>query len=230
MNYRIVNRSGSKSADLFLYDDIGDDWFGGISAKQVIDDLKNMGVVDTLNVRINSAGGSVFEGLAIFNAIDRNPARVVVHVDSIAASIASIIAMAGAEIRVASNAMFMIHDPAGLAIGTADDMRRTADVLDTVRGTLVDTYVRRTKNDAGKVSDWMASETWFTARDAVDNGFADFITEPLQIAASGDLSRFRNVPASLRARSVATPELQMREARFSEVLRRQRETAATGRS
>lgn len=226
MNYRLVNRSGSKSADLFLYDDIGEGWFGGISAKQVVDDLKNLGAVDTLNVRINSAGGSVFEGLAIYNAIDRNPARVVVHVDSVAASIASIIAMAGAEIRIASNARIMIHDPSGFAIGTADDMRSTADLLDSVRGTLVDTYVKRTKNDAAKVSDWMADETWFTARDAVDNGFADLIAEPLQIAASGDLSRFRNVPASLRNNRAATPSLQMREARLSEALRRQKETAA----
>lgn len=226
MNYRLVNRSGSKSADLFIYDDIGEGFFGGITAQQVVADLKTLGVVDTLNVRINSGGGSVFEGVAIFNAIDRNPARVVVHIDGIAASIASIIAMAGAEIRIASNAMVMIHDPAGFSIGTAEDMRRAADLLDTVRGTLVDTYVKRTGNDAGKVSDWMARETWMTAREAVDNGFADSITEPLQIAACGDLSRFKNVPAALRNKGAARPSLQMREARLSEALRRQKETAA----
>lgn len=226
MNYRIVARSGSNSADLFIYDDIGEGWFGGISANQVVADLKALGAVDTLNVRINSAGGSVFEGLAIYNAIDRNPARVVTHVDGIAASIASIIAMAGAEILIASNAMMMVHNPAGIALGTAEDMRRTADLLDTVRGTLVDTYVRRTGNDAGKVSAWMDEETWFTASAARDAGLVDAITEPLQLAASGDLSRFKNVPATIKAKQAVAPTLQMREARLSEMLRRQKETAA----
>lgn len=225
MNYRLVNRTGSKSADLFLYDDIGDGFFGGISSKQIIDDLSRLGVVDTLNVRINSAGGSVFEGIAIHNAIARNPARVVVHIDSVAASIASIIAMAGAEIRIASNARVMIHDPSGVGIGTSEDLRATADLLDSVRVTLVDIYTKRTKNDAGKVSAWMADETWFTAREAVDNGFADSITEPLQIAASGDFSRFRNAPAAIKAKAPGTPQLQLREARLSEVLRRHKETA-----
>lgn len=225
MNYRLVNRTGSKSADLFLYDDIGDGFFGGISSKQIIDDLSRLGVVDTLNVRINSAGGSVFEGIAIHNAIARNPARVVVHIDSVAASIASIIAMAGAEIRIASNARVMIHDPSGVGIGTSEDLRATADLLDSVRVTLVDIYTKRTKNDAGKVSTWMADETWFTAREAVDNGFADSITEPLQIAASGDFSRFRNAPAAIKAKAPGTPQLQLREARLSEVLRRHKETA-----
>lgn len=220
MNYRLVARTSSKSADLFLYDDIGDGFFGGISSKQIIDDLGRLGMVDTLNVRINSAGGSVFEGLAIHNAIARNPARVVVHVDSVAASIASVIAMAGAEIRIADNARIMIHDPSGVAVGTAEEMRATAGLLDSVRGTLIDVYTKRTKNDAAKVSDWMSAETWFTARDAVQYGFADSITEPLQIAASGDFSRFKNAPAAIKAKAPGTPQLQLREARLSEVLRR----------
>lgn len=227
LNYRFVAR-GNKAADLYLYDDIGGDPFfgGGITSKQVVDDLAKLGPVSTLNVRINSVGGTVFEGVAIYNALARLPAKVVAHVDGLAASIASLIAMAGREIRIASNALIMIHDPRGVARGTADDMRHAADTLETVRGTMVTTYAKRTKQPEKMISDWMAAETWFTAEDAVSSGLADTVTEPLAIAASGDLSIFRNVPQHFLSRAKAPrPNADARAARFTEALRRVSQSA-----
>lgn len=200
-NYR-VRMAGSKSGEILLYDDIGGGGFfgGGISAKQFADDLKNLGKIDTLNLRVNSPGGDVFEGLAIYNTIARHPAHVVVDVDGMALSIASIIIMAGDQINMADNAMLMIHDPFTVAAGTADDFREKADLMEQVKGNLVKVYADRTKNPENEISDWMREETWMTAKEAKANGFIDSVTENLQLAASFDLSRFRNAPKALAGR------------------------------
>jgi ATP-dependent Clp protease protease subunit len=218
-NYRIVAR-GKTSADLYLYDDIGDGWFGGITAKQVIKDLAALGAVDTLNVRINSVGGSVFEGLAIYNALARNPATIIVHVDALAASIASIIAMAGSEIRIADNAHMMIHNAMGITMGTADEMRAYADTLDQINGSLVATYVKRTGQSEEQVRAWMDDETWLTAAQCVEYGFADSVTDEMKMAASGDLSRFHKVPKQLKAVAVDRPLAALRASRLAEIERR----------
>lgn len=192
-----------KSADVFLYEEIGDGWMGGISAKRFADELNALGKLDTLNVYINSPGGSVFDGNAIFNTLKRNSARVVVSIDGLAASIASIIAMAGDEISMAANSMMMIHDPWTLVAGSAADLRATADMMDKVRETLLNTYADRTGFDSGKISDMMAAETWMTADEAIAMGFADKKTEELKMAAHFDLSRFKKAPKL--AASVAGP-------------------------
>jgi len=204
-NFRIVNKG--KSAELFIYDFIAS--YGGVSAKRIADDLKAIGKVDVLNVRLNSFGGEVFEGYAIYNQLKRLPARVEVDIDGAACSIASIIACAGDTIRMAKNAMYMVHDPAGGAWGTAADLRKTAGLLDQVRGQLVDTYVARTGLNALTVSDLMTAETWMTAADAAENGFVDQVTQELQMAACADLSKFTNVPkwAQQRTSASATPRL-----------------------
>jgi hypothetical protein len=136
-NIRFVNRG--KTGEIWLYDQVGEGFFGGMSAKQFNDELNKLGKVDTVNLRINSPGGSVFDGVAIYNALKRHPARVEVDVDGIAASIASVIAMAGDEIRMASNSMMMIHDPHGFSQGGAGDMRKTADLLDQIKNVISDT-------------------------------------------------------------------------------------------
>lgn len=196
LNYR-VRMAGSKAAEIFIYDEIGGGFFGGISAKQFADDLKDLGKIDTLNVRVNSPGGDVFEGLAIFNQLKRHPANVIIDVDSLAASIASVIVMSGDTINMAKNAMIMIHDPFAISAGTADDLRRQADLMDTVKGTLVQTYADRTGMDAAELSNLMTAETWMTADEAKANGFVDNVTEDLQMAARFDLTRFRNTPKNL---------------------------------
>lgn len=207
LNYR-VRMAGSKAAEIFLYDEIGGGFFGGISAKQFADDLKDLGKVDTINVRINSPGGDVFEGIAIFNQLKRHPANVIIDIDGLAASIASIVAMAGDQINMAKNAMIMIHEPFAISAGTAADFRRQADLMDTVKGTLVKTYADRTGMDEGELSDLLAAETWMTAEDAKANGFVDTVTEDLQMAARFDLSHFRNPPKNLaRAKPQAVNDL-----------------------
>jgi ATP-dependent Clp protease, protease subunit len=196
-NYR-VRMAGSKAAEIYLYDQIGGGFFGGgISAKQFADDLKDLGKIDTLNVRVNSPGGDVFDGLAIYNTLKRHPANVIMDIDGMALSIASIIVMAGDEINMAKNAMMMIHDPWTFAGGTAEDFRKQADLMDQVKGNLVTTYADRTKMDAQEIDDLMAAETWFTADDAKANGFVDSVTEDLALAARFDLTHFRNAPKLL---------------------------------
>lgn len=203
-NYR-VRMAGSKAAEIYLYDEIGGGmWGGGISAKQFAEDLKSLGKIDTLNVRVNSPGGDVFDGLAIYNTLKRHPANVIMDIDGMALSIASVIVMAGNQVNMAKNAMMMIHDPWTVSAGTADDFRKQADLMDQVKGNLVTTYADRTKMDEAEIADIMSSETWLTADDALANGFVDGVTEDLQLAARFDLSRFRNAPKALvRARPQA---------------------------
>jgi ATP-dependent protease ClpP protease subunit len=199
--YKLVDK-GNKSAELMIYDMIGG--WDGVTAKRVADDLRSIGRVDLINVRLNSFGGEVFEGYAIYNQLKRHPARVEIDIDGAACSIASIIACAGDTVRMARNAMYMIHDPSGVAMGNAADMRKTADLLDQVREQLVDTYVGKTGLDWARVSNLMTAETWFKAADAAELGFVDQVTDELQLAASADLSKFANVPAWARQRATAS--------------------------
>lgn len=216
MSYRIVAKG--KSAELFLYGYVGG--WDGVTAKRIADDLKALGKVDVINVRMNSFGGEVFEGYSIYNQLLRQTARVEVDIDGAACSIASIIACAGSTVRMARNAMYMIHDPAGAAFGTASDMRKTADLLDQVRSQLVDTYVKRTGLAANVVSDYMSAETWFKASEAAELGFVDLVTDDLQLAASADLTNFRNVPtwAAQRARPSERPNLAARADRVARLI------------
>ena len=201
-----VRMAGPKTGELYLYDSIGEGFFGGgISARQVVDELKALGKVDKILVRINSEGGSVFDGFAIFNALDRHPARIEVDVDGMALSIASVIAMAGDEVRIAANGMMMVHDPHTMAHGSADEFRKQADLMDAVKANIADTYARRSGKPAAAVADLMSAETWFTAAQAVDFGLADKVTEPLKMAASFDVSKFKNAPRALLEKSRGQP-------------------------
>jgi ATP-dependent Clp protease protease subunit len=197
-----VRAVGKKSAEVYLYDEIGASmWGGGISAKSVADEIKSLGQVETIQVRINSPGGDVFDGLAIYNTLARHPAHVETHIDGMALSIASVIAMAGNEVHMAENAMLMIHDPWTVAMGSADEFRKKADLMDQVKGNLVDTYARRAGLPAEQIAALMSEETWLTAKDAQHLGFVDEIAEELQLAASFDLSRFRNAPKAAGERT-----------------------------
>ncbi len=191
-NIRFVNRG--KRGEIWLYDQVGEGFFGGMSAKTFTAELNKLGQVDTVNLHINSPGGSVFDGVAIYNALKNHPARIEVDIDGIAASIASVIAMAGDEIRMAGNAMMMIHDPYGMSMGGAAEMRKTADLLDQIKNVIVDTYAKRTGESAGTIATLMADETWMTATDALQLGFADSTTDDQRIAACFDLSMFKHPP------------------------------------
>jgi ATP-dependent Clp protease protease subunit len=200
--YRIEN-SGSPDPELYLYGDIGAGWFGdGITADRVIKDLNALGKKKTIVVRIDSPGGNVFDGLNIYNALVRNPATIRVEIDAMAASIASIIAMSGRTIRMADNAMMMVHEPWTGVVGTSADLRKQADVLDKTRDNLVRIYADRSGLPQDKASDMMRAETWMNAPEALAAGLINEITPNLAIAASvyrANLPRYgyRNLPRFL---------------------------------
>jgi len=199
--YRIEAKADDR-AEILIYDEIGaDPWTGtGIGADDFVRDLRAI-KAPHIDVRINSVGGSVFDGNAIYNALARHPAHIDVYIDGIAASIASVIAMAGERIHIAANAFIMIHNPQGMVWGEAADMRKMADTLDTIRGWLIGTYARRTGQPAEKIEAWMDAETWFDAEEAVEFGFADEIVEGREIDAriAACLCTYRNVPPALAA-------------------------------
>jgi len=187
--------------EIFIYDIIGAGFFeDGVTAKQFAKDLKALGDVETLNVYINSPGGSVFEGVAIHNIIARQKAKKVIQIDGLAASIASVIAMAGDEIQIAENGMMMIHNPWALAIGDAAEMRKMADALDKIAEAIRASYLSQTGMDEEEIVALMDAETWMSAADAVEMGFADSVIEAVDIAAMAkfDLSIFQNAPESLK--------------------------------
>ncbi|MDP2358358.1 MAG: Clp protease ClpP [Beijerinckiaceae bacterium] len=186
--------AADSSADVAIYDEIG---MWGVSARDFRDALKELGQVEQINLSINSPGGSVFDGIAIHNMLARHKAKVTVHIDGVAASIASVIAMAGDEIVMPQNAMMMIHNPAGVVVGQSKDMRDMAEALDKIRDAIVSSYSQRTKMQRDEINALLDAETWLTADEAVEMGFADRTTEPVQMAASFDLSKFKHPPTGL---------------------------------
>lgn len=193
-------KAANQKAELYIYDTIGADFFGdGITAKLVSDALKDFKPGAALDVYINSPGGSVFDGVAIYNQLMRWSGKKVVHIDGLAASIASVIAMAGDEIRIAENGLMMIHKAWGICAGNDDDMLKYAASLKKVSDTIATTYVSRTKGDAKKIEGWMAAETWMNADEAVDRGFADVKTGSKAVKAEfAMLAKFTNVPEQLK--------------------------------
>lgn len=188
-----IKNATEQSADVYIYDEIG---FWGTEAEVFVKQIAGL-EVEELNLHLNSPGGSVFQGQAIYTALKNHPARVNVFIDGLAASIASIIAMAGDSIEIAHGAMIMIHKPYSCMCGDAEDLRKEADLLDTMEDTLVETYVARTGGDVDQIADWVDDETWFTADEAVEHGFADTKGEAKKAAASltrWDLSLFDNPP------------------------------------
>lgn len=195
------------AGEIYLYGPIGASFWGdGISANQFRQDLKALGPVKTIDLRINSEGGDVFDGKAMYSLLVDHKANVHVHIDGLAASAASFIAMAGDTIAIAEGGFVMIHNAWGMAIGDADEMRKTAQMLDTVNGTIIDLYAARTKQTPDQIKKWMAAETWMTGAEAVEHGFADEIVANLKAAAAvrgPALDRFRHLPAALRPNRAA---------------------------
>jgi ATP-dependent protease ClpP protease subunit len=193
-----INALARGQVEILLYDEIGA-W--GITAQQFAKDLKAVGDVSLINLRIHSPGGDVFEGTAIYNLLKNHPARVDVYIDGLAASMGSVIAMAGDTIYMPENAMMMVHKPWGISGGDADDMRRYAELLDKVEGTLIMAYVTKTGKSEDEIRGLLKSETWMNGREAVEAGFADQLTEPLAAAAqltSKRMKEFDHMPEALK--------------------------------
>lgn len=187
--------TGQGAAEIALYGAIGWD----VTAAGVRAALKDIGPVTSLDIRINSNGGDVFEGFAIYNMLARAAAVRTVTVDGIAASMASFIAMAGTEIIMPSNAFMMIHNPSTIGVGDATQMRKCADLLDQLRAPMLATYTARTGRTPEEVAAMLDCETWFSGDQALEAGFADTVLAPVQAAATFDLSAFRNAPGAALA-------------------------------
>lgn len=184
---------GGGADEVQIYEEIGG-W--GISAKEFAQDLKDLGPVSEISLRINSPGGSVFDGNAIFNQLKQHKARVTAHIDGLAASMASVIAMAADHIIMPENALMMIHNPWTVSIGNAEELRKDADLLDTIKRTLLTAYVRSAMTD-DEISQMMDAETWLTGADAVEMGFADELEEEVAMAACAkfeQLAQFTKTP------------------------------------
>ena len=202
-NYLQVDET---KGELFLYDEIG---YWGINAEDVTLAIKELDPSQRLTVCINSPGGEVFDGIAIYNLL-KGRGNVDVRIDGFAASIASVIAMAGEKVAMAENAMMMIHNPFTIVYGDAEDMRSEAVVLDKIKDQVIATYRKRSDLSAEEISDLMDKETWFTSEEAKASGFVD---EVLSSEAGGsepensfDLSIYRNCPDRLRGNGTAQPQ------------------------
>lgn len=168
--YSIRNVSDT-SAEVHIYDEIG---YFGVTASDFIRDLSAI-KAQNITLRINSPGGDVFDGVAIFNALRRHSATVTAYVDGIAASAASFIAMAADRVVMSPHSQMMIHEASGLVIGNADDMRQMSDILDKSSDNIAAIYAEKA---GGTVEEWrarMKAETWMSDREAVDLGLADAI-------------------------------------------------------
>lgn len=166
--YQIKNLANN-DAEVMIYDEIG---YFGITAQDFVNDIQGIDS-PSITVHLNTPGGDVFDGLAIYNALKQHPANITIVVDGLAASIGSIIAMAGDKVVMARTAQMMIHDAWSMGIGNAKDMRKTADLLDKTSENLASVYAERTGVSTEVWRAKMLDETWFSADEAVEAGLAD---------------------------------------------------------
>lgn len=176
-----LRNSGATTAELYIYDEIG---YWGTTASDLVAALSQLQGVTAIDVHLNSPGGDVFDGIAIMNCLRACAATVTTYVDGIAASIASVIAMAGDRIVMGPHSQLMIHDASGLCLGNAEDMTEMATMLNFQSDNIAAVYAERT---GGTVEDWrakMSVESWYTADEAVAAGLADEVAQrPAQAAA-----------------------------------------------
>lgn len=205
-----VDTRNVKSAEILLYDVIGEDWFGGgVTAKQFAADLTALDLRegDTLTLRVNSPGGSVFDAWAIYNLLAQHPATKVARVDGLAASAASYIIQAADSVEVAEASMVMIHNAWDMTVGNADDHLKAAADLEKFDGVIAGIYAKRSKRPIAEFAAAMAAETWYTGAEAVAAGLADkLVSAPAEEqvpAARHDgriLAFYRRPPAAARER------------------------------
>ncbi len=208
--YRIDNAAhGSDTTDVWITDEIG--WFG-VSGKEF---MAEIAAIDTAKIvlHLNSPGGEVFDGMAIYTTLRQHPASVHVEIVGLAASISSVIAQAGDTIAIAPGALMMVHDGLGLAVGPASVHRDMADLLDTVSDNIAAVYSARAGGTPEEWRSTMIDERWFTAEEAVEAGLADSILdldaavdEPAaEVAAAFDISVFADLAATITPPTVPDP-------------------------
>ena len=192
-NWYSIKATG-KTANLSIYDEIGG---FGVTAQSFINELNSLNGVSNIHLHISSEGGSVQEGVAIYNALKRHQAKVDVFIDGWALSMASFIAMAGDKVYMSENALMMIHNAWGGGSGDARELRKTADILEKATDSLVDGYVLKTGKSREEISSMLDEETWMTAEEALEQGFIDHISEPVKISAQFNINKF-NPPEKVK--------------------------------
>ena len=186
--YNIQNKAG-ETADIYIFDEIGT---YGVTAQDFISEIKGLKDMP-INIRINSLGGDVFDGMAMYNVIKRRESKTTVYIEGIAASIATIIALGADEVIMAENSLFMIHNAWGGTSGEAKDMRKTAETLDKITSELTDIYVKKTGLSYDTLAQMMDEESWLNAEEAFRLGFIDTISDSIKVAAKYDVSKFKNI-------------------------------------
>lgn len=206
--YTIEAKAGAKRVKILVYGYIGQTWDGeGVSSKQFAKDMLKI-IADDIDLHINSAGGNVWDGNAIHNILKDHPATIHVTIDALAASIASVIAMAADTITMPENAMLMIHNPSTGVWGTAKDMRSLADGLDKVGLGMLANYRNRSNLSEKRLVKMLDDETWITAAEAVEFGMADTVSGAVDAEARFDptiLNSYKNTPDHIRAAFGALP-------------------------
>lgn len=173
MNGLNVTMSAPKRARVEIYGDIGPSWAGMIDTRSVSNAIHGLGEIESIEVRLNSKGGSGFEGLGIASLLKDHPARVEVVIDGVAASAASLIVMAGDSVRIPKNAMLMIHDPVVMIGGREADLQRGIDMLKAMKRASIALYAAKSGKSEKEIAALMTAETWYVGQEAVDAGFAD---------------------------------------------------------
>ena len=171
-----------------------------------------------ITIGINSPGGDVFDGTAIYNTIENHPAKITTRIDGVAASMASIIALAGDEIQIASNAYYMMHNPWSMSLGDHRDFQKESVLLARITDTLANTYAGKTGIELSKIKSMMDDETWLIGKELVNQGFADKVIGESKTKARFDLSMFAKTPETIKGESVKTPLKTERE--FEQLLTR----------
>lgn len=201
------------SSKITIYGEIGDYWWDSTSAADVERALKDV-TTNTVHVHLNSGGGDAFDGIAIYNQLKNHSAKVVVHIDGLAASAASIIAMAGDEILMNTGTMLMIHEASTFAWGTKSEIQKTMNALTGLDKSLVDVYMTRFKGERSEIETLLNNETWFTADEAAAVGLVDEVKEVEEAeatAASAEefkasiLARFKKADPHPSQASVESP-------------------------
>ena len=187
--YNIKAESSKEVADIYIFDEIG---AYGVTAQGFIEEIKAFKNVP-INLHLNCVGGDVFEGMAIYNVLRKRTAKTTIYIEGIAASMGSVIALAGDEVIMAENSLFMIHNAWGGAMGEASEMRKTAALLEKISGEIADIYIKKTRLPYDKVQEMMDEETWLSAEEAFNLGFVDSISDAIKVAAKYDVSKFKNI-------------------------------------
>lgn len=201
-----IKAASGVDPEIYIYESIGPAWAGMVDGDSVVKALKQLPANHRrVVVRLNSPGGDVFEGFAIYNALLRHPAEIVIEIDALAASAASVVSMAGDRIRIAANAMTMVHNAWTIAWGNAAELGQVVELLGKIDASIVATYAARTGQTPEDVAAWMAAETWMDAAQTVERGFADEIGQELNVAAAVPADRFQNTPARFKQQASPAP-------------------------